>query len=65
MRSTISTAAAGVVGLWALWALGDMQRQAMRQQQQATPAVVTAQAMPEGSQQPIPNRSGLTYWPGP
>jgi hypothetical protein len=65
MRSTVSTVAAGLIGLWSLWALGDMQRQAMRQQQQATPAAVTAQATPTGSQQPIPNRRGLTYWPGP
>lgn len=61
MRSTVSTLATGLVALWASWALVDIQQQARRQQPPAVAEVIA----PAAPQQPIPDRAGLSYWPGP
>jgi len=61
MRSVVSTAATGLVAIWTGWALADMQQATRRQR----PPAVAEVAVPAAPQQPIPDRAGLSYWPGP
>lgn len=57
----ISNAAAAVVAAWGFWAVAD----AHHQQHAPRPALPAAVAIPAPPAAPIPDRSGLTYWPGP
>ena len=64
MRTHASTVALSLWGLWALWALGDMQQRASHKPSPRPAATAALQAAPP-PRQAIPDRSGLTYWPGP